>query len=90
MIPSPDSIPPWRRPQFGFRALAMFSAIVAIVAAIYGGLVRKGTAWPIYIALSCAAPVLLLVIVGGLEWIVRVVDEYRQPRSGPGDEQAGG
>jgi hypothetical protein len=55
----------------------MFSAIVAIVAAIYGGLIRQGTTWPIYIALSCAAPVLLLVIVTVLEWMLKTAAAYR-------------
>jgi hypothetical protein len=72
MVQSQGSVPPWRRRQFGFRALAMFSTIVATVAAIYGGLIRGGTTWPIYVVLGCAAPVLLLIIVDGLQWVANV------------------
>jgi hypothetical protein len=86
-MPPSDPTPSWTRPQFGFRALAMFSAIVAIVAALYGGLVRRGNAWPIYIALSCGAPVLLLIIVGALEWIVQTVAPNQEPPQEPPQNQ---
>ena len=89
-MPPSDSPSTWHRPQFGFRALAMFSAIVAIVAALYGGLIRRGPTWPIYIALSCAAPVLLLMIVGALEWVVQVFardhETPGEPRQSEGPE----
>jgi len=86
MPQAPDSKSPWRRPQFGFRALGMFSAIVATVAAIYGGLIRGGATWPVYVVLASAAPVLLLIVVDGLQWIVKVVTTLRESQRGAAED----
>jgi hypothetical protein len=86
MAQSPDSRSPWRR-QFGFRALAMFSTIVASVAAIYGGLIRGGPTWPIYVVLGCAAPVLLLIIVDGLQWTVNFATTRLKSQRDTSDEE---
>jgi low affinity Fe/Cu permease len=87
MAQAPETNSPWRRPQFGFRALGMFSAIVAMVAAIYGGLIRGGATWPVYVVLACAAPVLLLIVVDGLQWVVRVATSIRESRRGTVEDE---
>jgi hypothetical protein len=74
--------PPLRRPpQIGLQAIGLLTIILAASFACYGGLVRGGDAWPIYVVLTCTAPVILLMLIAGGSELFQAIERWRADRS---------
>jgi hypothetical protein len=74
-----------RPPQFDLRTAALAMAIVSIAAATFAGLRDQGPAWPIYVLLACAAPLVLLTLIGSVQFALRLIK-----RNGQYGKQASG
>jgi hypothetical protein len=63
---------PARRRTSAATAL-LAAGIVAATGVLYGGLLAGGDAWPVFVVLSCAAPLILLGLISIARWLACLV-----------------
>jgi len=66
--------------QFGMRDLLLATVIACVMAVTYAGLSSRGTDWPIYVVLSCTAPLVLVTVAGLLHLGFWAVGRLRRRR----------
>lgn len=74
-----ESPPPHQRPpvrQFNLRSAFLLTTVIAVTAAVWGGLTRQGSNRLFFIFFAAAAPFALLIVLG----VMREVQRFRRNR----------